>query len=140
MQNSNVPVAIGQAVLAFPLVFVIVSAGLAAIDPRITDAAATLGARWPMVVWKVELPLIKTSIIAAVLFAFSFTFDEVVMALLMSPPGNFTLPVQIFRAARESISPELSAASTYIVMMAIAVLTVAALFERHALSRLRGRA
>ena len=73
LQNSNVPVAIGESVLAFPIVFVIVSAGLAGIDPRITDAASTLGARWPTVVWRVELPLIRTSIIASILFAFSFT-------------------------------------------------------------------
>jgi putative spermidine/putrescine transport system permease protein len=140
LQNSNVPVALGQAVLAFPIVFVIVSAGLANVDPRITDAASTLGARWPMVVWKVELPLIKASIIAAILFAFSFSFDEVVMALLMSPPDKVTLPVQMFRAAQESISPELSAASTYITVIAIAVLATAALVERQALARLRRQA
>ena len=59
------------------------------------------------------------------------------MALLMSPPDNVTLPVQMFRAAQESISPELSAASTYVMGLAIVILTTAALFERHALSRLR---
>ena len=137
LQNSNVPVAIGESVLAFPIVFVIVSAGLAGIDPRITDAASTLGARWPTVVWRVELPLIRTCIIASILFAFSFTFDEVVMSLLMSPPDRITLPLQVYRAATESISPELSAASTYVMVIAIVILCVAALVERHALSRLR---
>lgn len=131
--ESNIPVALGQAVLAFPVVFVVVSAGLASIDPRITHAAATLGARWPMIVWKVELPLIKGSIAAAVLFAFSFSFEEVIVALLLSPPDATTLPVQMFRAARESISPELSAASTVVMVVALLVLASGIVLERQRL-------
>jgi putative spermidine/putrescine transport system permease protein len=128
--GTNVPVVLGQAVVAFPIVYVIVLAGLATIDRRVTDAASTLGARWPMVVWKIELPLIKTNIIVAALFAFTISFDEAVIALIMSPPESMTLPVQMFRAARESISPEMAAASTIVMSLAVLVLSLGAVIER----------
>jgi putative spermidine/putrescine transport system permease protein len=136
-EGTNIPVALGQAVVAFPLVYVIVSAGLASVDRRITHAAATLGARWPMVVWKIELPLIRSSILVAVLFAFSLSFDEAVLALFLSPPEAITLPVQMFRAARESIAPELSAASTIVMLLAVVILIVGAAVERRTLGRRR---
>lgn len=129
-EGTNIPVAFGQAVIAFPIVYVIVSAGLAGVDRRITDAASTLGARWPTVVWRIELPLIKTSIIIAVLFAFSTSFDEAVIALFLSPPEATTLPVQMFRAARESIAPELSAASTIVTLLAVLILVAGGVVQR----------
>jgi putative spermidine/putrescine transport system permease protein len=134
-EGTNVPVVLGQAVVAFPLVYVIVLAGLAAVDRRVTDAASTLGARWPMIVWKIELPLIRNNIIVAALFAFTISFDEAVIALIMSPPESMTLPVQMFRAARESISPELAAASTIVMALAVVVLALGAVIERHGLKR-----
>jgi putative spermidine/putrescine transport system permease protein len=137
-EGTNVPVVLGQAIVAFPLVYVIVLAGLATIDRRITDAASTLGARWPRIVWKIELPLIRTNIIVGALFAFTISFDEAVIALIMSPPESMTLPVQMFRAARESISPEMAAASTIVMGLAVTVLALGALIERHGLRR--GRA
>jgi putative spermidine/putrescine transport system permease protein len=134
-EGTNVPVVLGQSVVAFPIVYVIVLAGLATIDRRITNAAATLGAKWPMIIWKIELPLIRTNIIVGALFAFTISFDEAVIALIMSPPESMTLPVQMYRAARESISPEMAAASTIVMALAIVVLSLGAVLERQAVRR-----
>jgi putative spermidine/putrescine transport system permease protein len=137
-EGTNVPVVLGQSIVAFPIVYVIVLAGLATVDRRVTDAAATLGAKWPMIVWKIELPLIRTNMIVAALFAFTISFDEAVVALIMSPPSSMTLPVQMFRAARESISPEMAAASTIVMGLAVSVLAVVAVLERHSARRRAG--
>jgi putative spermidine/putrescine transport system permease protein len=134
-EGTNVPVVLGQSVVAFPFVYVTVLAGLATVDRRVTDAASTLGAKWPMIVWKIELPLVRTNIIVGALFAFTICFDEAVIALIMSPPESMTLPVQMFRAARESISPEMAAASTIVTGLAIVVLTLGAVIERRGLRR-----
>lgn len=123
--ESTWPIAVGQAVLAFPIVFVAVSAGLAAVDPTLPRAAESLGARWHTVVWHVELPAIRTSIGAAGVFSFAFCFDQVEVALFLAAPTSTTLPVQIFSSAREDISPAIGAASTLV--MAVAFL-LAALF------------
>lgn len=123
--DATWPIAVGQAVLAFPLVFVAVSAGLAGGDPTLARAAESLGARWPTVVWRIELPPIRANIAMAALFAFAFCFDEVIVALFLASPSSTTLPVQIFTSARESISPAIAAAST--VVMAVALLLAAVL-------------
>lgn len=119
------PIMLGQAALAFPVVFVIVDAMLARLDPRITDAAASLGAAWPMVVVRVELPLVLPAVVASGLLAFSFCFDEVIIALFLSGPETVTYPVKLWGAARESASPEVAAASSAVTLLALAM---AALF------------
>src|SRR5262245_44986752 len=90
LSDSLVPVVLGQAVLAFPLVFLIVSSALANVDPALAQAAYTLGARWPLVVRRIELPLVRRSIYAAALFAMALCFDEPVLALFLAPPDQPT--------------------------------------------------
>lgn len=113
-------VAVGQAVLAFPLVFVTVSAGLARIDPALDRAARSLGSRWSEVVRRVELPLVSASIAGGAIFALAYCFDEPIVALFTVAPDGQTLPVQIFQAARDAASPAITAAST--VVMAVAII------------------
>jgi ABC-type spermidine/putrescine transport system permease subunit II len=123
--GASWPIVLGQSVLAFPIVFVTVDALLAGLDPRIPDAAASLGAPWPMVVARVELPLALPAVAGSAAFAFSFCFDEVVIALFLSGPGTVTFPVKIFSAAQDSVSPVVAAASTTVT---IAVLLLAGVF------------
>jgi ABC-type spermidine/putrescine transport system permease subunit II len=113
-------IAAGQAVLAFPLVFVTVSAGLGRIPDALPSAAASLGSRWYSVVRDVEVPLVRASIAGAALFALAHVFDETVVALFLTRADNQTLPVQIFQSTRDSLSPAIAAAST--VVMTVAVL------------------
>jgi putative spermidine/putrescine transport system permease protein len=117
-------VLLGQSVLAFPVVFVIVSAGLRETDPALVNAAASLGSSWPGIVWRVQLPLLKRSVGVAALFSAVIIFDEFLIALFLLPPGQLTVPVQIWRATHESVSPVISAAS--VLVMGVAVLTLCA--------------
>lgn len=119
-------IAIGQAVLAFPVTFVMLSAALGAVDPAITRAAASLGARWPMIVFRIETPLVRGAIIAAAIVAFGFCFDEVVVALFLSDPTTRTLPVAIFQAALDSASPAVAAVSGYVMLIALVTMGLAA--------------
>ena len=75
------PVIIGQTILAAPIVFIIVSAGLAGRDPYLPRAAASLGAPARVVLWRIELPLLRASIVAGGLMALAYSFDEIVVAL-----------------------------------------------------------
>jgi putative spermidine/putrescine transport system permease protein len=117
--SSLWPVVAGQATLAFPLVFIAVSAGLSTIDPAVYRAGASLGARWPAIVALVELPLIRRHVAGGALFAFAWCFDEVVVAVFVGSPETPTLPATIFGAARETVSPELAAVSTVVTLLAL---------------------
>jgi putative spermidine/putrescine transport system permease protein len=114
-------VAAGQAVLAFPVVFVTVSAALAATDPLLGRAAASLGDRWWRVATRVDVPLVRLSILAGGLFALALCFDEFVVALFTTSPENQTLPVQIYTEALSAVSPAIAAASTVVMAAAVVV-------------------
>lgn len=137
MLDTTTPLIISHAVITFPLVYVVVAGALSGMDPRLGRAAATLGARWPTIVWKIELPLIRTAIIGGWLLAFVTSFDEAVLAIFLSPVEQTTLAQQLYRSASESIEPTLSAVSTLITLAAIVVLGLATLLLRAAPARTR---
>lgn len=122
LRGTLITMIIGHALIALPYVFVIVSGGLARIDPALRPAASTLGARWPLVLWKIELPALVPYLLSGALFAFVIVFDEVVLAVFLMPPGMQTLPLRMLNASQEAFSPELTAASTLVSLLAILVL------------------
>lgn len=130
--DTTTPLILAQSVIAFPLVYVVVAGALSGVDPRLGRAAATLGARWPTIVWKIELPLIRMAIVGGWLFAFATCFDEAVLAIFLAPVTDVTLAQQLYRSAAESIEPTLSAVSTVITLAAILVLGLASLLVRRA--------
>jgi putative spermidine/putrescine transport system permease protein len=125
--DTTTPLILAQSVITFPLVYIVVAGALSGVDPRLGRAAATLGARWPRIVWKVELPLIRTAVLGGWLFAFATSFDEAVLAIFLAPVDQTTLAQQLYRSASESIEPTLSAVSTLITMAAILVLGLGSL-------------
>lgn len=125
--NSPWPTIVGQGTLAVPLVFISVSAGLATIDSAGVRAAQSMGASWVRVVREVELPQVWPSILAGGALAFAFCFDEIVVALFLSSEAVSTLPVQIYQTVRQSVSPDVAAASTVVVGLAVLVAALGAL-------------
>jgi len=124
--GSSWGVIIGQSMLAFPLVFITVLAGLRRVDSAYSKSAASLGARWPRVVFGIELRLSAASVAAGALLAAATCFDEVVIALFLSSPSRQTLPVTIWYTARLDLTPDISAMATFVVFLVMA--TAAAVF------------
>ena len=124
LRGTLVTLIIGQSLIALPYVFVIVSGGIARIDPALRPAASTMGARWPLILRTIELPALLPYIFSGTLFAFVVVFDEVVLAVFLMPPGMQTLPLRMLNASQEAFSPELTSASTLVSILAILVLTI----------------
>jgi putative spermidine/putrescine transport system permease protein len=140
LSETIVPLVLAQSLITFPLVYIVVSGALSGVDPRLASAASTLGARWPTIVWRIELPLVRPAILAGALFAFATCFDEAVLAIFLAPIDQVTLAQQLYRSANEAIAPTLSAVSTSITLLAILVLGVATLIGRRAATRNGGTA
>lgn len=144
LRGTLVAMIVGHALVALPYVFVIVSGGMARVDPALRPAASTLGARWPLILWRIELPALLPYILSGMLFAFIIVFDDVVLAVFLVPAGMQTLPLRMLNASQEAFSPQLTAASTMVSLLAILVLAILpishALRARRAGTRRRRRA
>lgn len=139
LANSLLGLALAHTALGAPFVFVTVSATLQGLDPSLPRAAAGLGAPPWTTFRRVILPIIAPGVVSGALFAFVTSFDEVVVALFLTGPAQRTLPRQMFEGIREEISPEIVAAATILVALAVLLLVAAELLRRRS-ARLRGLA
>lgn len=130
LDNSLIPLILAEAMISMPLVYVVVAGALAGVDPRLATAASTLGARWPTVVWRVELPLIRLAVLGGFVFAFATIFDEATLAIFLGPVAQITLAQQLYQAAAEAIQPTLAAVSTMVTALAILILGAGSLLTR----------
>ncbi|TIO37712.1 MAG: ABC transporter permease subunit, partial [Mesorhizobium sp.] len=79
-----------------PFVLVIMMAGVRKLDPNLEFGAQLLGAGRVRMLISVVLPQLLPSLIAAALFAFLISFDEVVISWFLSGSSTTTLPVKMF--------------------------------------------
>jgi putative spermidine/putrescine transport system permease protein len=117
---------LAHAVTAIPLVSQPVLATLQRLDPNLDRAAASLGAPVAARFVQVTLPVISPGVLAGALFAFIWSFDEVVMAVFLTSPQEQTLPVLMFTSVTQSVDPTVAAAAI-VVLLGSTVLVIAAL-------------
>jgi thiamine transport system permease protein len=91
------------------IVIRIVGNAIAHLDPRLEQAARTLGANPPRVFWRVTLALLRPSILAAALLVFIFDFTSFGVILLLGGPGFSTLEVAIYTQAMSFFNLPLAA-------------------------------
>lgn len=109
-------------VLALPLVVLAVSASLANLDPRLVQAARSLGARPLRVFTRVIVPNILPGIAAASLLAFVVSWDEITVTLFITARAVVTLPRRIWTSIAEAVDPALAAIATVLLLLTIVVL------------------
>jgi putative spermidine/putrescine transport system permease protein len=122
--------------LAVPFVVVTVLATLSGFDRTLLRAAATLGARPLTTFRRITLPLILPGVASGAVFAFAASFDEVVVALLISGPGQRTLPRQMFAGINDNISLTITAAATMLITISLLLMVAVDVLRRRS-ERLR---
>ncbi len=91
--------ALAAAVMAFPLMVRAIRLAIEAVDPKLEEAASTLGASRPVVFLTVTLPLILPGIIAGAVLAFAKAMGEfgATITFVANIPGETqTLPTAIY--------------------------------------------
>ena len=116
--------------VATPLVFITVSAALRSYDSTFEMAAMTLGANGWKSFWFVTFPMIRLGVLAGGIFAFSFSFDEIIIALFLTNTQTTTLPKQLYSELRYNMTPTIAAASSVIIAISLLLLTAVALIEK----------
>lgn len=95
LRTSPMLVPLAQALVIIPLVVRMILPVLRAIDERLRQAAATLGAS-PLRVWReVDLPLAARSLVAAAGFGFVVALGEFGATSFLARPDAPTLPVAV---------------------------------------------
>ena len=101
-----------------------------AVDRRLEEAAATLGANRVRTLTSVTIPLVKGGLIAAFLFAFITSFDELTIAIFVSGGIKTTLPKQMWDDMILQLNPTLAAVSVVVFVVVTAMLVTAERFRR----------
>lgn len=129
-QRGALTVWLAHSSLGMAYAAVLVQARMAALDRRLEEAAADLGAS-PFTVFRtVTLPLVAPALAAAWGLAFTLSLDDVVLASFVSGPGATTLPVYLFSQLRLGLTPEANAlAAVLMAAAALALLVVAAILR-----------
>jgi thiamine transport system permease protein len=78
------------------IVIRLVGNALSHLDPRLEQAGRTLGANPPQVFYRITLPLLRPSILAASVLVFIFDFTSFGVILLLGGPGSITLHAGVF--------------------------------------------
>ncbi|SFI12917.1 Binding-protein-dependent transport system inner membrane component [Bosea sp. OK403] len=121
---------IGHTVLAIPFTLVTIAAVLKSYDQRLDQAAATLGANRLRTLVGVTIPLVKGGLVAAFLFAFITSFDELTIAIFVSGGIKTTLPKQMWDDMILQLNPTLAAVSVVVFVVVTVMLVTAERFRR----------
>jgi thiamine transport system permease protein len=111
--TGPVAIVLAHAVAAYPFVTRNVTPALGGLDPRLSDAARSLGATRLRALLDVELPLVAAALVAGSAFAFAISvgeFDSTV--LLAEGVDSYTMPVALERyIGNRSLGPNLGPAT-----------------------------
>lgn len=109
----------GHVIFTLPFVILVVQARLIGIKRDVEEAAMSLGASPVQTFFQITLPLMLPAVLAGALFAFTISFDDITGTLFWKPGGVETVPTQIFAMLRNSISPEINALGTVMIVMTV---------------------
>jgi putative spermidine/putrescine transport system permease protein len=135
LAGTTTGLVLAHAVTAIPLVAQPVAAALSRHDRNLDRAAESLGASLPARVLQVTLPVIAPGVFAGALFAFVWSFDEVVMAVFLTSPRLQTLPVLMFNSVTQNVDPTVAAAAVLVLTGSTLVIALALLVSRKGATR-----
>jgi putative spermidine/putrescine transport system permease protein len=85
---TDVLLTFGYVTLALPYMYRAVDNGLRAIDVRtLTEAAESLGASWPTILFRVIFPNVRTAVLSGAFLTFAIVIGEFTMASLLDRPA-----------------------------------------------------
>lgn len=76
--------------------------------------------------------LLLPAIVSSGLFAFLISFDELLIALVLSSPRVSTLPKQLWEGIRLEINPSIAVVSTLLTLLTLLVLVAGGLIRKYA--------
>ena len=137
------PLTLGSIIIAhvsfcFPFVALVVGARLASFNKEQEEAARDLGANDWQAFRDVLLPHIQPALVAGALLAFTLSLDDFVITFFTSGPDTVTFPVKVYSMLRFSVTPEVNAASTMLILLTIVLMVVMMVMQSKAQKKTKG--
>jgi spermidine/putrescine transport system permease protein len=123
MQLSLATVFLGHGTALLSVATTELFAGLQKMDRAQEEASLDLGATPWQTFWRVTLPNLKLSLIAAGLLIFTLSMDEIAVTFFLIGRDN-TLPLEIWARLRRGITPEINAISTLIFAVSVILILI----------------
>lgn len=117
--------ALASAVMAFPLMVRAMRISFSGVDPRLEEAARTLGAGPFDTFFTITLPLARHGVIAGAVLAFARSMGEFGATIMIAgniPDETRTIPVYIYNLLNE---PNGADASTRLILVAVGIASLA---------------
>src|SRR5690606_11831709 len=108
---------IAHVCLTIPWTVRLVSASMQGLDPSIEEAARNLGASGRQAFLRVTLPMLRPAIVAAALFSFIVSFENLELSLSLVGPGSTTLPIAIMQYLEFTLDPTIAAVSSVQILL-----------------------
>jgi spermidine/putrescine transport system permease protein len=116
---------IAHVAFSFPFVAVVVRGRMASFNRELEEAARDLGASEWRTLKDVILPHMAPSLVAGAFLAFTLSLDDFVITFFTSGPDTVTFPVKVYSMVRFSVTPEVNAASTLLIVLTVFLTAVA---------------
>ena len=121
LQGKLFSIFLTHVVILIPAAIALIGLRLSQMSNDLEEAAWNLGATEWQTLWRVVLPWSIPGIAGAWLLAFTFSFDEFVIAWFVSG-FHPTLPVAIYKFLGANLSPSLNAIGTLVFLMSVVLL------------------
>ncbi|MEO0562921.1 MAG: ABC transporter permease, partial [Chloroflexota bacterium] len=110
-------------------VTIVVRSRLASMNPRLEEAARDLGANEWRTFWRVTFPLLFPGIMAGALLAFTLSLDDYVVTFFTRGAGTNTLTIFVYGLLKTSVTPEINAISTLILLFSTVFVGISLLLQ-----------
>ena len=97
VSDSKILIVFAHSVIALPFVVRTLTTGIRSINTTLLAASNTLGAGFFRTFIRIELPLLRGSLISAAAFAFCISAGEINAALILSDGSAATMPIAVYR-------------------------------------------
>ena len=112
-------ITVSHIAFCIPFVAVVVRARMSGFDHFLEESSRDLGANQWQTFLHITFPYMVPGIIAGALLALTLSLDDFVITFFTSGPGSTTLPIKIYSMVRFSVTPEVNAASTVLIVMTL---------------------
>lgn len=126
-------ITVAHIAFSFPFAAIVIRARLDSFNRELAESARDLGANEFQVFRDIIVPHMRPGIVAGALLAFTLSLDDFVITFFTSGPNSVTFPVKIYSMVRFSVSPEVNAASTVLIVMTIVLTAIALMMQKRAL-------